>query len=117
MNNQSFKARAEPDNRKKLDVVLRQLTGSLLTAQQRLLIGNAVSTQQQYSLRICGSKDAIRRELDESSSKHGTATPCVLFGDLSSARQSPAAILVHGATPPDGRRMNILYIYLPTQKE
>ena len=110
MNNQSFKARAEPDNRKKLDVVLRQLTGSFLTAQQRLAISNAVSAQQQYSLRICDSKDAIRRELDGSSQR-------VLFGDLSTTRQSPAAILAHSATPSGGRRMNVLYIYLPTQKE
>lgn len=108
MQNQVFQAKTEPEKRRKLEIVLRQLAGDQLTGHQRHLIAQAVGCQRQYSIQLCrepvppadaeglGGGQKIRRLIF--SNAHGTA-----------------AVLAQCRTR--GEQSNTVYIYLPPEKE
>ena len=60
LRNQAFQARTETGKRRKLEVVLRQLTRDHLTDQQRQLISQTVGCCQQYSFQLCRLLPAIQ---------------------------------------------------------
>lgn len=108
MKNESFKAQTEMERRKKLDVVLRQLTGDRLTMAERRMIGEAIGYRRQYSLRLCRSPRAF---LHRTAPNDGVTCIQTIFGSLEDQPETPAAALVHQSDA------HIVYIYLPVKKE
>lgn len=115
MKNWVFRARSEADNRRKLDVTLRKLTGDRLTVEQRGQIGRGLSAGRQYAFHICQDPGAFCREADPKNARDGQTIIRTLLGDLEYLSEMPAAILVRRLAPED--RSNTVYIYLPTTKE
>ena len=108
LRNQAFQARTETGKRRKLEVVLRQLTGDHLTDQQRQLISQTVGCCQQYSFQLCYEPGAPAL----TANGDGQAAVYRIFGDTA---KGPTAVLVR--TPGQGEMSNTIYIYLPTQRE
>ena len=59
MNNQAFRKQTDQKNRRKLEVVLRRMTGDALTEEQRRRLWRALEQRRQYCLRLCASKEGI----------------------------------------------------------
>lgn len=112
LRNQAFQAQTEAENRKKLEVVLRQLTGNQLTPQQRQLIVQALGGQQQYRFRLCQRSDIPLNTTDQDGSQMAFH---LIFGNSKGERPGPAAVRVWCSTP--GAESNTVYIYLPEEKE
>lgn len=108
MRNQAFQARTETEKRRKLEVVLRQLTGNYLTAQQRQLISHMVGCGQQYNFRLC-QESGMPDVMDDQ------AVVRPIFGDTADGVNGPAAVLV--CTTDQGEVSNTIYIYLPIPRE
>ena len=112
LQNQTFLAQTETENRKKLEIVLRQLAGGRLTARQRQMIAQAVGCYRQYSFALCRTADAFM----------AIAAPCGgqtvtrrIFGDVAAEPGTPVALLVQQST--QGGESHTVYIYLPEEKE
>lgn len=110
LRNQAFQAQTEAENRKKLEIVLRQLTGDQLTPEQRWQIAQAVGCRRQYRFRLCQGPDIPLNTADG----HQMAAH-LIFGDAKGESPGPAAVLVRCSTP--GAESNTVYIYLPEEKE
>ena len=106
LRNQAFQVSTEAEKQRKLEIVLRRLTGDHLTAQQRLLISRAIGQREQCSFRLSQEPGVLSGIADKENT-----TVCPIFGEIS----APAAILVH--TPSQGGMSNTIYIYLPISKE
>ena len=112
MRNQAFQVSAEAEKRRKLEIVLRRLTGDQLTAQQRLLIGRAIGHHEQCSFCLCQEPGVLSGITDK---EDGKTTVRLIFGDAMGEISTPTAILVR--TPSQGGMSNTIYIYLPILKE
>ena len=112
MRNQAFQAQTETENRKKLEIVLRQLTGDQLTAQQRRQIVQAVGGRQQYSFHFCQGLDIPLNTADQDGTQVAVHP---IFGDAKGAHSGPAAVLVRCSAP--GAESNTVYICLSKEKE
>ena len=110
MRNQEFQAQTKAQSRKKLEIVLRQLTGDQLTPEQRWPIAQAVGCRRQYRFRLCQGPDI---PLDTADGRQVVAH--LIFGDAKGESPGPAAVLVRCSTP--GAESNTVYIYLPEEKE
>ena len=110
LRNRAFQAQTKAENRKKLEIVLRQLTGDQLTPEQRWQIAQAVGCRQQYRFRLCQGPDI---PLDTADGRQVAAH--LIFGDAKGESPGPAAVLVRCSTP--GAESNTVYIYLPEEKE
>lgn len=112
LKNQAFARQNELKHRRKLRVVLRQLTQNRLTAEQRCVIEQAAGHQRQCHLKLCSTPQVIRRTIDMNSTHSRTTAAKTLFGSLDNP---PMALLVHqiGANGTD----NTICIYLPDEKE
>lgn len=110
LQNQAFQAQTEAENRKKLEIVLRQLTGDQLTPEQRWQIAQAVGCRRQYRFQLCQGPDTL---LDTAEGSQMAAH--LIFGDTRGESPGPAAVLVRCSTP--GAESNTVYIYLPEEKE
>lgn len=108
MKNDLFKAKTAFEKRKKLDVVLRQMTGDRLTESERRVIGKAVGHCRQYRLTLCRSPDILYHCIAPDDGVFHTRT---IFGDLNKHPESPSAVLVQWSD------MYSVYIYLPAEKE
>jgi hypothetical protein len=91
-----------------LEVVLRQLTGNYLTAQQRQLISHMVGCGQQYNFQLC-QESGMPDVMDDQ------AVVRPIFGDTADGVNGPAAVLV--CTTDQGEVSNTIYIYLPIPRE
>ena len=113
LKNQAFARQNVFDHRKKLRIVLRQLTAGQLTADQSRAIERAVKHWRQYALKLCESPCLISGMLSESGDPATHATATTLFGSLN---DPPMALLSHCTGK--GGTQNTIYIYLPRhQKE
>ena len=112
LRNQAFQVSAEAEKRRKLEIVLRRLTGDQLTAQQRLLIGRAIGHHEQCSFCLCQEPGVLSGITDK---EDGKTTVRLIFGDAMGEISTPTAILVR--TPSQGGMSNTIYIYLPISKE
>lgn len=112
LRNQTFQVRANAEKQRKLEIVLRQLTGDLLTAQQRQLICQAVGFREQYSIHLCQSP---RPSPDVTVAEERRTIIQPIFGKTEGEANDPAAILVR--TPIQGGMSNRIYIYLPMPRE
>ena len=110
LRNRAFQAQTEAENRKKLEIVLRQLTGDQLTPEQRWQIAQAIGCRQQYRFRLCQGSDI---PLDTPDGRQMAAH--LIFGDAKGESPGPVAVLVQCSTP--GAGTNTVYIYLPEEKE
>lgn len=108
MRNQVFQAQTEPEKRRKLEIVLRQLAGDRLTGQQRYLIAQAIGCQQQYSIQLCREPNIPADAVGQGG---GQTIRHLIFSDV----RGPAAVLVQ--CPTRGEQSNTVYIYLPSEKE
>ncbi len=108
MQNQVFQAQTEPEKRRKLEIVLRQLAGDQLTDQQRHLIAQAIGCQRQYSIQLC-------REPVPPADAEGLSGGQMVRHPIFSNAHGSAAVLVQCRAR--GEQSNTVYIYLPTEKE
>ena len=115
MKNRVFRALSEADNRRKLDVALRQLTGDRLTLEQRRQIGHELVAGRQYTFRICQDPGAFCREVNPKNARDGQTIIRTLFGDLGHLSEMPVAVLKQQYFSKG--RSDTVYIYLPTKKE
>ena len=112
LRNQAFQVRTETKKRRKLEIVLRRLTGDHLTAQQRLLISRAIGHREQCRFHLCQEPGVLSGITDK---EDGQTTVRLIFGDAIGEISAPTAILVR--TPSQGGMSNTIYIYLPISKE
>lgn len=112
LKNQLFKTQGEPENSKKLDMVLRQLTGDLLTAEQRRQIEHALGHQRQYHLRLCRSRCAFTRVLQ---AENGKKVLYMLTPSGTEQTEAPMTAVIRN--PDCGRTGGIVYIYIPDEEE
>lgn len=110
-----FQAQTELESRKKLDVVLRQITADRLSEEQRGIIENALGVRQQCTIRLCDSVGAFCRFANPNRTRDGQTVIRTLFGDYEQLTQQPTATLVQVGAP--GSRENTVYIYLPPREE
>ena len=108
MRNQVFQAQTEPEKRRKLEIVLRQLAGDRLTGQQRHLIAQAIGCQRQYSIQLCQEPGL---PADAEGRGVGQTVRHLIFSDVC----GPAAVLAQCYVR--GVQSNTVYIYLPAEKE
>ena len=102
-----FKHRA-----KKLDVVLRRMTGDTMTKEQRQRLQYALDYRRQYRLRLCKTDCDFKRAVSPGQANEGGAKcvrmllgeNCGMMAALVSSRQL-------------GRGDNTVYLYLPKSKE
>lgn len=104
--------RANIDKQRKLEIVLRQLTGDHLTAQQRQLICQAVGCREQYSIQL---RQGSKPPSDIAVAEEGRTIIRQIFGDTEGETDGPTAVLIR--TPVQGGMSNKIYIYLPTPRE
>jgi len=112
LKNKIFQVQTKLENQRKLEIVLRQLTGDQLTSEQRHLIGEAISFYRQYHFRLCRSSSL---PTITSQQQCGRAAIRPIFGDLEGRTNEPAAALVRCSV--QGEEQNTVYIYLPVEKE
>lgn len=112
LRNRAFQVRANIDKQRKLEIVLRQLTGDHLTAQQRQLICQAVGCREQYSIQL---RQGSKPPSDIAVAEEGRTIIRQIFGDTEGETDGPTAVLIR--TPVQGGMSNKIYIYLPTPRE
>ena len=112
MKNRAFQVQSEVENQRKLEVVLRQLSGDRLTGEQRRLIGEAIGFCRQYSFRLCRPPSLPTISSQQTGGYTAVRT---IFGNLEGRTDEPAAALVRCSA--QGEEQNTVYIYLPVEKE
>lgn len=112
LRNQVFQTQTETGKRRKLEIVLRSLTGDQLTAHQRRLIACAIGCCQQYRFQLCQKPNFLIGPADAGD---GQAVIHRIFGSAKGGENQPAAVLVR--CPARGSEANTVYIYLPEKEE
>ena len=112
MKNKSFVKTSVKYRAKKLDVVLRRLTGDTLTKDQRLCLQHALDCRRQYRLRLCRTgcdfKKAVSPgQASKDCGKRIRMLLCENCGMMAALVSSRLA----------GRGDNTVYLYLPKSKE
>lgn len=112
LKNQTFAKKDMADRAKKLDVVLRQLTGDAITKEQRQCLQYALRHRRQFRLQLCTTgcdfKNAVFPELTK---EGGERRVRMLLGKESGLM----AALVSCHPPEMGD--SAVYLYLPKSKE
>ena len=112
LKNQTFAKKDMADRAKKLDVVLRQLTGDAITKEQRQCLQYALGNRRQFRLQLCTTgcdfKNAVFPELTK---EGGERRVRMLLGKESGLM----AALVSCHPPEMGD--SAVYLYLPKSKE
>lgn len=110
LKNRVFMQQSEQKRRRKLRIVLRKLTGTQLSRQQRLMIERAVQRKRQYRLRIFSSPQSMRKMLQKNWA-YGVRGK-TLFGSIT---EPPMAVLFQY----DSERYpaSTVCIYIPNMKK
>lgn len=107
MKNKLLQSLTVAEKAKKLDVTLRRLTGDRLTEAQRHMIGAAIGGKRQFAFRVLRSPDLP--DLPDGMVRQP------IFGDLRGVARGPTAVMFRQTRP--GQQKNVVYIYLPGEKE
>ena len=113
LKNQAFLKKSTMCRAKKLDVVLRRVTGDAITREQRLQLTRALEPWRQYRFQLYPSRHAFQFAVNSVQGLKGKNQVCILLGDRDSPKTAPMAALVQ--MPGHGGRM--VYLYLPKRKE
>ena len=110
LKNRVFMQQSEQKRRRKLRIVLRKLTGSQLSWQQRHALEQAVHHKRQFRVRIFGSSQSMRFMLHQSHAQDTRVK--TLFGSMA---EPPMAVLIQGDC---GRHPeSTVCIYIPNIKK
>ena len=112
MKNKSFVKTSVKHRAKKLDVVLRRLTGDTLTKDQRLCLQHALDCRRQYRLRLCRTGCDFKKAVSPGQANKDCGKRVRM---LLGKNCSMMAALVSSKT--QGRGDNTVYLYLPESKE
>ena len=112
MNNRSFVKTCVKHRAKKLDVVLRRLTGDTLTKDQRLCLQHALDCRRQYRLRLCRTGCDFKKAVSPGQANKDCGKRVRM---LLGKNCGMMAALVSSKT--QGRGDNTVYLYLPESKE
>ena len=112
LKNRSFVKTSVKHRAKKLDVVLRRLTGDTLTKDQRLCLQHALDHRRQFRLQLCTTgcdfKNAVFPELTK---ECGERRVRMLLG-----KESGLMAALVSCHPPEMGDSTV-YLYLPKSKE
>lgn len=112
LKNQTFAKKDMADRAKKLDVVLRQLTGDAITKEQRQCLQYALGHRRQFRLQLCTTgcdfKNAVFPELTK---ECGERRVKMLLG-----KESGLMAALVSCHPPEMGDSTV-YLYLPKSKE
>ena len=112
MKNRSFVKTSVKHRSKKLDVVLRRLTGDTLTKDQRLCLQHALDCRRQYRLRLCRTGCDFKKAVSPGQANKDCGKRVRM---LLGKNCGMMAALVSSKT--QGRGDNTVYLYLPESKE
>ncbi|MCC2258485.1 hypothetical protein AAAT94_03520 [Intestinimonas aquisgranensis] len=112
MKNRSFVKTSVKHRAKKLDVVLRRLTGDTLTKDQRLCLQHALDCRRQYRLRLCRTGCDFKKAVSPGQANKDCGKRVRM---LLGKNCGMMAALVSSKT--QGRGDNTVYLYLPESKE
>ena len=112
MKNKSFVKTSVKYRAKKLDVVLRRLTGDTLTKDQRLCLQHALDCRRQYRLRLCRTGCDFKKAVSPGQANKDCGKRVRM---LLGKNCGMMAALVSSKT--QGRGDNTVYLYLPESKE
>lgn len=112
LKNKSFVKTSVKHRAKKLDVVLRRLTGDTLTKDQRLCLQHALDCRRQYRLRLCRTGCDFKKAVSPGQANKDCGKRVRM---LLGKNCGMMAALVSSKT--QGRGDNTVYLYLPESKE
>ena len=112
MKNKSFVKTSVKYRAKKMDVVLRRLTGDTLTKDQRLCLQHALDCRRQYRLRLCRTGCDFKKAVSPGQANKDCGKRVRM---LLGKNCGMMAALVSSKT--QGRGDNTVYLYLPESKE
>ena len=112
LKNRSFVKTSVRHRAKKLDVVLRRLTGDTLTKDQRLCLQHALDCRRQYRLRLCRTGCDFKKAVSPGQANKDCGKRVRM---LLGKNCGMMAALVSSKT--QGRGDNTVYLYLPESKE
>ena len=112
LHNRSFVKTCVKHRAKKLDVVLRRLTGDTLTKDQRLCLQHALDCRRQYRLRLCRTGCDFKKAVSPGQANKDCGKRVRM---LLGKNCGMMAALVSSKT--QGRGDNTVYLYLPESKE
>ena len=112
LKNRSFVKTRVNHRAKKLDVVLRRLTGDTLTKDQRLCLQHALDCRRQYRLRLCRTGCDFKKAVSPGQANKDCGKRVRM---LLGKNCGMMAALVSSKT--QGRGDNTVYLYLPESKE
>ncbi|OUP59295.1 hypothetical protein B5E80_00945 [Flavonifractor sp. An135] len=112
LKNRSFVKTSVKHRAKKLDVVLRRLTGDTLTKDQRLCLQHALDCRRQYRLRLCRTGCDFKKAVSPGQANKDCGKRVRM---LLGKNCGMMAALVSSKT--QGRGDNTVYLYLPESKE
>ena len=112
LKNQTFAKKDMADRAKKLDVVLRQLTGDAITKEQRQCLQYALGHRRQFRLQLCTTGCDFKQAVSLGLTKDckGKRVRMLIENDC-----GMVAALVSSQLP--GKRDTTVYLYLPEAKE
>ena len=112
LKNKSFVKTSVKYREKKLDVVLRRLSGDTMTEEQRQCLQYALGCRRQFRLRLCKTDCNFKRAVSpgQASKDCGKRIRMLLCENC-----GMMAALV--SSRPAGRGDNTVYLYLPKSKE
>ncbi|WP_418725536.1 hypothetical protein [Dysosmobacter sp.] len=112
LKNRSFVKTSVKHRAKKLDVVLRRLTGDTLTKDQRLCLQHALDCRRQYRLRLCRTGCDFKKAVSPGQANKDCGKRVRM---LLGKNCGMMAALVSSKT--QGRGDKTVYLYLPESKE
>lgn len=112
MKNKSFVKTSVKYRAKKLDVVLRRLSGDTMTKEQRLCLQHALDCRRQYRLRLCRTGCDFKKAVSPGQANKDCGKRVRM---LLGKNCGMMAALVSSKT--QGRGDNTVYLYLPESKE
>ena len=112
MKNKSFVKTSVKYRAKKLDVVLRRLSGDTMTKEQRQCLQYALGCRRQYRLRLCRTGCDFKKAVSPGQANKDCGKRVRM---LLGKNCGMMAALVSSKT--QGRGDNTVYLYLPESKE
>lgn len=112
LKNKTFVRCNERKRRRKLHVVLRNITGTQISEKQRRMIEQAVQHKPQCRLQVCGSTQSMHHRLCEKGA--GGLNVRTLFGSITAP---PMAVLLQEHSRSGRRPSNTVFIYIPDDKK
>lgn len=110
LKNRLFKTQSDSEASKKLDMVLRQLSGNLLTDDQRVRIEQLLESERQYLIRLCRS----RQVFDGMLQIEPNTSPVYPLVDKDSQNEIPLAAIIRN--PCGEVESSMLCIYIPSEE-